>query len=97
MNCLNLLPKDVYTLGMRLSGKFAWNRTRQSEKILRIMPKALKMPALSVTQEYIDQFKKADNTFKYQIVFDPLLKKLVPLNPYSADVDDVQELSYAGL
>lgn len=60
------------------------------------MPKILKMPNLPITSEYIEQFKRADNTFKYQIVFDPLKRKLVPSNPYQID-PEVIDLSYAGL
>ena len=65
-------------------------------KILKQMPKILKMPNLIVSNEYIESFKKADKTFKYQIVFDPILKKLVSLNPYQDDVDS-SDLQYAGL
>ena len=60
------------------------------------MPKILKMPNLIISNEYIESFKKADKTFKYQIVFDPILKKLVSLNPYQDDVDS-NDLQYAGL
>lgn len=54
------------------------------------------MPNLIVTNEYIENFKKADKTFKYQIVFDPLNKKLTPLNPYEPDMEISEDLSYAG-
>jgi exonuclease-1 len=60
------------------------------------MPKALKMPSLTITQEYIEQFKRADLTFKHQIVFDPLLRKLVSLNPYDDSIIN-EDLTYAGL
>lgn len=61
------------------------------------MPKTLKMPSLSVTPQYIESFKRADKTFKYQIVFDPLQRKLVPSNPYADDLVAEEDLSYAGL
>ena len=61
------------------------------------MPKQLKMPNLPMCDEYIEKFKKADRTFKYQIVFDPLKRKLVPLNPYEADVNLTDDMSYAGV
>jgi exonuclease-1 len=60
------------------------------------MPKVLKMPNLNISAEYIESFKKADKTFKYQIVFDPLDQKLVSLNPYEAN-DEKEDLSFAGL
>uniref|UniRef100_A0A8C5R956 Exonuclease 1 n=2 Tax=Leptobrachium leishanense TaxID=445787 RepID=A0A8C5R956_9ANUR len=50
---------------------------------------------ITVPDEYIDGFVRANNTFLYQLVFDPVKRKLVPLNPYNADVNP-EELSYAG-
>jgi hypothetical protein len=60
------------------------------------MPQHLKMPNLSITQDYIENFKKADKTFKYQVVFNPLLRKLVPLNDYDRDISENEDLSFAG-
>ncbi|XP_072123123.1 exonuclease 1 [Mobula birostris] len=48
-----------------------------------------------VPDEYIDGFIRANNTFLYQLVFDPLKRKLVPLNDYSDGVDP-KSLDYAG-
>ncbi|XP_072906639.1 exonuclease 1 [Hemitrygon akajei] len=48
-----------------------------------------------VPDEYIDGFIRANNTFLYQLVFDPLKRKLVPLNNYSDGVDP-KSLDYAG-
>ena len=61
------------------------------------MPKTLKMPNLPITPQYIENFKRADRTFKYQIVFDPLQRKLVPSNPYGDDTFDGEDLTFAGL
>ena len=56
------------------------------------------MPNLVIKNEYIENFKKADNTFKYQIVFDPLQRKQVSLNPYDDDqLSSNEDLSYAGM
>lgn len=67
-------------------------------KLLKQIPKALKMPNLVVSNEYIESFMKADKTFRYQIVFDPLKRKLVSLNPYSPEIAESKEdLSYAGM
>ncbi len=52
-------------------------------------------PAL-LTDEYIEKFIKADKTFKYQVVFDPIQRKRVPLNPYQAEIEENEDLSYAG-
>lgn len=53
------------------------------------------MSNLVVPEDYVDRFFRADNTFLYQLVFDPLQRKLLPLNPYPEDLDP-KELHYAG-
>ena len=53
------------------------------------------MSNLTVTQEYIENFVKANNTFLYQLVYDPLKRKLRPLHDYPQDVDPT-EMTYAG-
>ncbi|XP_059504661.1 exonuclease 1 isoform X1 [Stegostoma tigrinum] len=63
--------------------------------VIRKMGQYLKT-TLTVTEEYIDGFIRANNTFLYQLVFDPLKRKLVPLNAYSDNVDP-ETLDYAGL
>ena len=67
------------------------------QKILKSIPKTLKMPNLSITQTYIDSFIKAEKTFKYQVVFDPLKRKLVSGTHYQEDVIEGEDLTYAGL
>nr|XP_055028599.1 exonuclease 1 [Misgurnus anguillicaudatus]XP_055028600.1 exonuclease 1 [Misgurnus anguillicaudatus] len=63
-------------------------------KVIKKMGQYLKMD-ISVPDEYIEGFTKANNTFLYQLVFDPLRRKVVPLNPYPDHVDPAS-LSYAG-
>ena len=60
------------------------------------MSQILKMSNLVVTQDYVENFKRAEKTFKYQIVFDPLKRQLVPLNDYGNDVSENENISYAG-
>ena len=48
-----------------------------------------------MTSEYRENFIKADNTFLYQLVYDPLQRKLVPLTPYPDDLNHAQ-MPYAG-
>lgn len=55
----------------------------------------LKM-SLTVPAEYVEGFTRANNTFLYQLVFDPVGRKAVPLSPYPQHLD-VGTLSYAGL
>lgn len=61
------------------------------------IPTYLKMPKLTnlVTKEYKDGFVRAVNTFLYQLVFCPMNRKLVPLNPYPKDVSS-DNMEYAG-
>ncbi|XP_051724948.1 exonuclease 1 [Ctenopharyngodon idella] len=63
-------------------------------KVIKKMGQYLKMD-ISVPNEYIEGFTKANNTFLYQLVFDPLRRKVVPLNPYPDHIDPAS-LSYAG-
>ena len=53
------------------------------------------MPSLEVNQEYRDGFMKAVNTFKHQLVFDPLARKLRPLTDYP-EGKDADDFPYAG-
>ncbi|XP_026141368.1 exonuclease 1 [Carassius auratus] len=63
-------------------------------KVIKKMGQYLKMD-IAVPDEYIEGFTKANNTFLYQLVFDPLKRKVVPLNPYPDHIDPAS-LSYAG-
>ncbi|KAJ6664641.1 hypothetical protein lerEdw1_006214 [Lerista edwardsae] len=63
-------------------------------KIIGKMGQYLKMN-LSVPEDYIQGFIRANNTFLYQLVFDPVRRKLVPLNAYEDGVDP-ETLLYAG-
>nr|XP_015799518.2 LOW QUALITY PROTEIN: exonuclease 1 [Nothobranchius furzeri] len=64
-------------------------------KVIRKMGQYLKMN-LVIPDEYMEGFVKANNTFLYQLVFDPVSRKVVPLNPYPKHLDP-STLSYAGL
>ncbi|NWI87514.1 EXO1 Exonuclease, partial [Pitta sordida] len=63
-------------------------------KVIKKMGQYLKMN-ITVPEEYIQGFTRANNTFLYQLVFDPINRKLVPLNAYGDDIDP-ETLSYAG-
>ncbi|KFW00244.1 Exonuclease 1 [Eurypyga helias] len=63
-------------------------------KVIKKMGQYLKMN-ITVPEEYIQGFTRANNTFLYQLVFDPVNRKLVPLNAYGDDIDP-ETLSYAG-
>ncbi|NXA32691.1 EXO1 Exonuclease, partial [Eudromia elegans] len=63
-------------------------------KVIKKMGQYLKMN-ITVSEEYIKGFTRANNTFLYQLVFDPVNRKLVPLNAYDDDIDP-ETLIYAG-
>lgn len=59
------------------------------------LPSYLKMPALCVDEQYVEDFLKAENTFRHQLVFCPIRNELVPLSPYDPNVDPT-DMTYAG-
>ncbi|NWY59381.1 EXO1 Exonuclease, partial [Chionis minor] len=63
-------------------------------KVIKKMGQYLKMN-ITVPEEYIQGFTRANNTFLYQLVFNPVDRKLVPLNAYGDDIDP-ETLIYAG-
>lgn len=64
-------------------------------KALTRLGSVLNMKSLVVTQEYRDAFILADITFKHQLVFCPLQRKQIRLNPPTVDITEDQ-LQYAG-
>ncbi|XP_070257216.1 exonuclease 1 [Myotis yumanensis] len=63
-------------------------------KVIKKLGHYLKMN-ITVPEDYIKGFIRANNTFLYQLVFDPIRRKLVPLNDYGDDIDPAA-LGYAG-
>lgn len=63
-------------------------------QVIRKMGHYLKM-SLVVPEDYLEGFTRANNTFLHQLVFDPVRRKVVPLNPYP-DHLSADTLSYAG-
>lgn len=63
-------------------------------QVIRKMAQYLKMN-LVIPEQYVEGFVRANNTFLYQLVFDPIRKKVVPLNPYPEHIS-VDTLTYAG-
>ncbi|GAB1285764.1 Exonuclease 1 [Apodemus speciosus] len=63
-------------------------------KVIKKIGHYLKMN-ITVPEDYITGFIRANNTFLYQLVFDPIQRKLVPLNAYGDDVNP-ETLAYAG-
>ena len=64
--------------------------------VLYKIPNYLKMSkTVRITEQYVNDFIKAENTFKYQLVFCPKQRKLIPLTPYDNGIR-VEDLKYAG-
>ena len=63
-------------------------------QVIKRMPGTLKLKH-SVPDEYVEGFHRANNTFLYQLAFDPRRRKLVPVHPYADDVNP-KDMEYAG-
>ncbi|XP_071822889.1 uncharacterized protein [Apostichopus japonicus] len=82
-------------IGLGKARKFIHTSTNPDmRQVLKRMPLQMKLK-VPVTQEYIDGFIRADNTFLYQLAFDPRKRKLMPLHPYPPELAD-EEMDYAG-
>ncbi|XP_063236907.1 exonuclease 1 [Bacillus rossius redtenbacheri] len=67
-------------IGLSKARKFV-TRTAETDmhKALVKLPSYLNMRQLAVTQQYRDDFVRAVETFRYQLVFDPASRRLAPL------------------
>ena len=65
--------------------------------VLRKLPVYLKMPQLIVTQDYIEKFLRANNTFLYQLVYDPRARCQRPVTEYPESLrGSLDTLLYCG-
>ncbi|XP_038075218.1 exonuclease 1-like [Patiria miniata] len=82
-------------IGLGKAKKLFQNATNPDiTHVLKRLPIHLKMK-VTVPPEYIEGFLRANNTFLYQLAFDPVKRRLVPVHPYSAELDK-ESLTYAG-
>ncbi|VDN33883.1 unnamed protein product [Gongylonema pulchrum] len=51
-------------------------------QVLPRLPRYLNMNSLKITKQFISDFIRAENTFLYQVVFDPIERKQRPLHDY---------------
>lgn len=95
MSGCDYLP-SLHGIGLGKALKF-WGRVTNLDlrAVLPKIPSYLNMHQLVVTQEYIQGFIQAHQTFLYQIVFDPRERKSRPLNDYP-DGLDANKLTFAG-
>ncbi|KYN37810.1 Exonuclease 1 [Trachymyrmex septentrionalis] len=83
-------------IGLGKARKFIMKSTDQNiHRALTRLGSVLNMKSLIVPQEYRDAFILAEITFKHQLVFCPLQRKQVRLNPPPANITEDQ-LQYAG-
>lgn len=75
---------------------FLMTEGKDIRKTLTKVPSYLNLKNLIVTDEYVDNFVKADATFKHMIVYDPTLRKAVRLNEIDELGTDIELCSNAG-
>ncbi|KAH7730252.1 XPG I-region family protein [Aphelenchoides avenae] len=73
---------------------FAKASTNDLKKALRRIPMYLKMP-IKISDEFVEDFIRAENTFLHQIVFDPVSRKHRPLTPYPTFLVEQDSIKYA--
>lgn len=88
---------SLHGIGLAKARKFMLltEETDMKRALLKI-PTYLNMKNLSVTDEYIDGFLKADATFKYMFVYDPLNRSMVRLNELAEDDPESEHCTNAG-
>ncbi|XP_061173371.1 exonuclease 1-like [Saccostrea echinata] len=74
-----------------------FKRARQSDLklLLKKFPSTYLNMSLTVPEEYIEGFIRANNTFLYQLVYDPIQRRLRPLNSYEEGLN-AKQMHYAG-
>ncbi|CAF2144354.1 unnamed protein product [Rotaria magnacalcarata] len=88
--------ENITGIGL-VKAKKVMSRTQISniDLILKQLPQNLGKLNLRVTDDYITGFKRAHLAFLHQIVYDPIQRIQMPLNPLPDDVDR-EHLKYAG-
>lgn len=83
-------------IGLVKAAKFMM-MTEEDEmsKALPKIPSYLNMKKLTITDEYIVGFQKAEATFKHMYVYDPLKREMLRLNPLT-EKDNEEHCSNAG-
>ncbi|XP_062595547.1 exonuclease 1-like isoform X2 [Saccostrea cucullata] len=74
-----------------------FKRARQSDLklLLKKFPSTYLNMSLPVPDEYIEGFIRANNTFLYQLVYDPIQRRIRPLNSYEEGLN-AKQMHYAG-
>lgn len=88
---------SLHGIGLAKARKFMMmtEETDMKRALLKI-PSYLNMKKLVISDEYIDGFIKAEATFKYQIVYDPLKREMVRLTPFDENDNELDCCANAG-
>ncbi|XP_075153874.1 exonuclease tos [Haematobia irritans] len=84
-------------IGLKKACKFILTTEEDDmKKALKKIPQYLKMKQLDVTDEYIENFLKAEATFKHMYIFNPLIRKMERLHDLDEFGTDEIHCSNAG-
>lgn len=87
---------NLVGIGLQKAKKFMMmTEENDMNKALRKIPSYLNMKKLTITDEYINGFLKAEATFKYMFVYDPLKREMLRLNQLVAD-SELEHCANAG-
>lgn len=88
---------SLHGIGLAKAKKFVLmtEETDMSRAIPKL-PTYLNMKKLTITDEYIDGFQKAEATFKHMFVYDPLRREMKRLNDIDDDDPELEYCTNAG-
>lgn len=88
---------SLHGIGLAKAKKFILlTEETDMKRALVKLPSYLNIKNLAVTDGYIDGFLKADATFKYMFVYDPLKRSMVRLNDLAEDDPEEEHCTNAG-
>lgn len=88
---------SLHGIGLAKAKKFMMltEETDMRKALLKI-PVYLNMKKLTITDEYIEGFLKAEATFKHMFVYNPLRREMLRLNPIDEDDPEIGNCTNAG-
>lgn len=77
-------------IGLKKACKFILTTEEDDmSKALKKIPSYLKMKQIEVTDDYIESFLKAEATFKYMFIYNPLERRMERLNELEDSADEI--------
>ncbi|XP_067624634.1 exonuclease 1 [Eurosta solidaginis] len=83
-------------IGLAKACKFILKTEEDMWKALKKIPSYLNMKNLQVTDDYIEQFLKAEATFRHMYIYNPFVRRMERLHPLSDFDTDERYCSNAG-